>query len=320
MTDKNRNGLTVVIAGASSGFGKGVAGRLAKEGANVVLGARRGHLVEALAKELGSAATAVTMDISKEEDVRKLSETAIEKYGGIDVWINTAGVGLIGPYTEIPIEDFKRLLEINVLGTMIASQYALRHFKEKKSGTLINIGSIAAKVPFPYYTSYSASKYAVSGLSYALQREMEAEGHDDIKVCTVHPWATDTPWFDHSGNYSGHRAQMKPMDDPQSVNEAIIDLIDNPQESVEIGVKTKGSAISESLLPGLTEKFNASHVQNVIEDAPAAPHTPGTLHEPMESGTEVSAGLRERMKKDRKKDEQTFFKNIRNTRERTIPS
>ncbi|WP_411842980.1 SDR family NAD(P)-dependent oxidoreductase [Salinicoccus sp. HZC-1] len=300
MAKKNRNGLTVVIAGASSGFGKGVARRLAEEGANVVLGARRTHLVEALAEELGPAATAVTMDISREEDVKKLSDTAIEKHGSIDVWINTAGVGLIGPYTEIPVEDFKRILEINVLGTMIASQYALRHFKKQDTGTLINIGSIAAKVPFPYYTSYSASKYAVSGLSYALQREMEAEGYEEIKVCTVHPWATDTPWFDHSGNYSGHRAQMKPMDDPESVNDAIIDLIDNPQESVEVGVKTKGSAISESLLPGLTEKFNANHVQNVIEDAPPVPDTSGSLHEPMDGGTEVSAGLRDRMKADKK--------------------
>ena len=298
MADRKREGLTAVIIGASSGLGKGVAQQLAEEGANVVIGARRTHLIEELAKEIGPSAVAVTTDISKEADVKRIHDAALEKFGKIDVWINMAGVGLIGSYTELPVEDMKRLLDINVFGTMVGSQYALKQFKTQKSGILINVGSVAAKVPFPYYTTYSASKFAVSGLSYGLQREMEVEGYEDIHVCTVHPWATDTPWFDHSGNYSGHRAQMKPMDEPKSVIEATIGLIDTPQESVEVGVKTKGSAISESLLPGLTEKFNANHVKNVIEEAPASSNTPGSLHEPMEDGTEISAGWKTRLKMD----------------------
>ncbi|MCG1009514.1 SDR family NAD(P)-dependent oxidoreductase [Salinicoccus sp. ID82-1] len=296
----NREGLTVVIAGASSGFGKETAKQLAEEGANVVIGARRTRLIEELADQLGASVIPVTMDISKEADVKKLYDTALDNFGKIDVWINMAGIGLIGNYTEIPVEDMKRMLDINVLGTMIGSQYALKHFRQQKKGTIINLGSVAAQVPFPYYTAYSASKYAVSSLSYALQREMEVDGYEDIHVCTVHPWATDTPWFDHSANYSGHRAQMKPMDKPESVVKAIIGLIDEPEESVEVGIKTKGTGISESLLPGLTEKFNANYVKSVIEDAPEAPYTSGSLHEPMESGTETSAGMKTRMKADKK--------------------
>lgn len=298
---KSHDQLTVVIAGASSGFGKGVARRLAADGANLVLGARRTQLVEALAEELSPNAVAVSMDISKEKDVKKLYDTAMEKFGRIDVWINMAGVGLIGPYTEIPAEDLRRLVETDVLGTMYGSQYALRRFKEQKSGTLINIGSFAAKVPLPYYASYSAVKYAVASLSSALRHEMELEGFDDIHVCTVHPWASDTPFFDHSGNYSGHRAQVKPMDDPEKVIDAVIGLIDKPQESVEVGIKTKGAAISSSLMPDSTETLNAKYIQKIIEDAPPAPHTSGILHEPMESGREVTAGLRERMKEDEEK-------------------
>lgn len=290
--------LTVVVAGASSGFGKGVARRLAAEGANLVLGARRTELIEELARECGRNAAAVTMDIGKEEGVKRLYEKAMEKFGRIDVWINMAGVGLIGSFTEIPPADMKRVVETNVLGTMYGSHYALRQFKEQKSGTLINLGSVAAKVPFPYYSSYSATKYAVSGLSSALRLEMELEGYGDIHVCTVHPWATDTPWFDHSGNYSGHEAQMKPMDDPENVIDAIIGLIDNPQESVEVGVKTKGTAISSNLMPETTETLNAKYLNSVIEDAPPAPHTSGSLHEPMAGGTGVTAGMRERMKEE----------------------
>lgn len=207
-------------------------------------------------------------------------------------------IGLIGPYTELPTEDLQRIVQTNILGTMYGSHYALRQFKKQKSGTLINLGSVASKIAFPYYTAYTATKYAVSGLSAGLYQEMKLENFKDIHICTVHPWATDTPWFDHAGNYSGHAAQMKPMDDADNVVDAIIDLLDHPQESVEVGVKTKGSSISSSLLPGLTETLNAKYLNKVIQEAPPAASTSGSLHEPMQSGTDVSAGLRERMKKE----------------------
>lgn len=295
---KAHDGLTVVIAGASSGLGKGTARRLASEGAKLVLGARRAQLLEELVEECGPNAAAVQMDIGKEEDVKKLFDTAMEKFGRIDVWMNMAGVGLIGPYTELPTKDLQQIVQTNILGTMYGSHYALRQFKKQKSGILINMGSVASKIAFPYYTAYTATKYAVAGLSAGLYQEMELENFEDIHVCMVHPWATDTPWFDHAGNYSGHKAQMKPMDDAENVVDAIVDLLDNPQESVEVGVKTKGSSISSNLMPGLTETLNAKYLNKMIEDAPPAPSSSGSLHEPMESGTGVSAGLRERMKKE----------------------
>lgn len=288
--------LTVVITGASSGFGKGVARQLAAEGANVVLAARRTELIEELAAELGPNAIAVTTDVSKETDIANLHDTAMSTFGKIDVWINNAGIGAIGPYTEIPPADLTRMVEINVLGVMYGSHYALRQFKAQGHGTLINLGSIVSKVPFPYYTAYAATKYAVAGLSAALYQEMKLEDRDNIHVCTVHPWATDTPWFEHVGNYTGHRAEMKPMDDPQSVIDAIIDLIDKPQENVEVGAKTKGTTLSSNLMPGLTENLNAKYVQKVIQSAPPAGSTSGSLHEPMLTGKEVSGGIRERMK------------------------
>lgn len=288
--------LTVVITGASSGIGKGVAQQLAAEGANVVLAARRTELIEQMAAEIGPNALAVTTDVGREEDIARLFDAAMSAFGKIDVWINNAGVGAIGPYTEIPISDLTRLVETNVLGTMYGSHYALRQFKQQGHGTLINLGSIVSKVPFPYYTAYGATKFAVAGLSAALYQEMQLEDQQNIHVCTVHPWATDTPWFEHTGNYTGHRAEMKPMDDPQNVIDAIIDLIDNPQENVEVGAKTKGTTISSNLMPGLTESLNAKYLQKVIQSAPPAGSTSGSLHQPMLSGQGVDGGIRERMK------------------------
>lgn len=295
---KSHEGMTIVITGASSGFGKGVARELAAQGANLVLAARRTGLLEKLAEELGPNAIAVTTDVSQEDQVARLFEAALGRFGKIDVWINNAGVGAIGPFTEIPVKDLARMVDVNVKGTINGSHFALRHFKETKRGTLINIGSITSEIAFPYYTGYSASKHAVLGLSSALNEEVKLEGFEDIHVCTVLPWATDTPWFEHAGNYTGHAAEMKPMDDPEIVVEAIIGLIDKPQETVAVGAKSKASVVSSHILPGATEKLNAKFVQKVIEDAPPAGPTNGSLYIPMEKGTEVEGGIRERMKKE----------------------
>ena len=293
---KSHEGMTVVITGASSGFGKGVERELAAQGANLVLAASRTGLLEKLAEELGPNAIAVTTDVSQEEQVARLFEAALGRFGKIDVWINNAGVGAIGPFTEIPVKDLARMVDVNVKGTINGSHFALRHFKETKRGTLINIGSITSEIAFPYYTGYSASKHAVLGLSSALNEEVKLEGFEDIHVCTVLPWATDTPWFEHAGNYTGHAAEMKPMDDPEIVVEAIIGLIDKPQETVAVGAKSKASVVSSHILPGATEKLNAKFVRKVIEDALPAGPTNGSLYLPMEKGTEVEGGIRERMK------------------------
>lgn len=296
---KSQEGMTILITGASSGFGKGVARRLAAQGANLVLAARRTGLLEKLAEELGPDAIAVTTDVSQEEQVAHLFETALARFGKIDVWINNAGIGAIGPFTEIPVKDLARMIDVNVKGTINGSHFALRHFKERKRGILINIGSVTSEIAFPYYTGYSASKHAVLGLSSALNEEVKLEGFDDIHVCTVLPWATDTPWFEHTGNYTGHAAEMKPMDDPEIVIDAIVELIDKPQETVAVGAKSKASAVSSHLLPGTTEKMNAKFIRKVIEDAPPALPTNGSLYIPMEKGMEVEGGIRERMKKEK---------------------
>lgn len=255
------NGLTVVVTGASSGFGKGAARRLAEEGANLVLAARRTALLEELAAECGLNALAVTADVSLEADIVKITREALKRFGHIDVWINNAAVGAIGPFTEVPTEDITRAVHIIMLGTMFGSHFALRHFQERNSGILINIGSIAGKVPFPYYTPYSMTKFAVNGLSAALQQEMELGVYDGIHVCTLHPWATDTPWFEHTANYTGDAAEMKPMDDTQEVIDAMIELIDNPKKNVGVGGKSSAAAISRKVMPDVAKKMNAKQVQ-----------------------------------------------------------
>ena len=291
----SRKGLTVVITGASSGFGKGIAEKLSADGANVVLAARRTELIEKLAKECGPHALAVTADVSKQEDMEHLTEAAVKNFGKIDVWINNAGLGIIGPFTETPLADLVRLMEINLLGMMYGSHFALSHFKREGSGILINMSSFVSQVPLPYGAVYTASKCGITGLSAGLNLELELEGWKDIHVCAVHPWVTDTPWIEHAGNYSGHEIRLGPADDAEKVIGTVIALIDKPEKTVELGIKPKSAVISHHLAPELTEKLNGALLLAMLQKAPHAANTSGSLHIPQPEGTEVSGVLREKI-------------------------
>jgi len=292
-----RNGLTVVITGASSGIGKGTAKQLAKEGANVVIAARRTGEIEKLAEECGANTVAVTADVSKEEDVARLFDKAVSTFGKIDVWINNAGIGTYGSFTDTPLKDLNRTVEINFLGALYGSYYALNQFKKQKRGTLINVASFASKVPLAFGAAYTASKYGVSGLTNGLHQELSLEDFDDIHICSVDPWVTDTPWTVHAGNYSGHEIVIGPADDPQQVIDAIISQIDDPQQNLEVGAKAKGAVASSNLMPKVTRTMNSRLFKQMLEDAPPSPVTSGSLFEPRSEGTGVSGDLRERFEK-----------------------
>lgn len=297
MSEKtSQDGLTVVITGASSGFGEGIARKLAAAGANVVLAARRTELIEELAEELGPNAVAVTTDISIEGDMERLMDTALADFGKVDIWINNAGLGIIGSFTEIPLADQMRLIQVNLMGTMYGSRFALQQFKRQNYGTLINLSSFVTSVPLPFGAVYTATKYGISGLSKSLYQEMRLEERDDIHVCAVHPWVTDTPWTEHAGNYSGHAIEIGPADDPEEVIEKILELIDDPKESLEIGFKVKGTAIVHKLMPDTVEKLDGIFLAKMLESSPPAENTSGSLFEPRMEGTGVSGNMRERFR------------------------
>lgn len=298
----NREGLTVVITGTSSGIGRGTAQQLAAEGANVVLAARRTEVIEEIANSYGPNVIAVTTDISKEEDIANLCEAAIAEFGKIDVWINNAGVGTYGSFTETPLSDLVRTVEINMLGTIYGTHYALSHFKEQGRGTLINIASFASQTAVPFGAVYTGTKAAVSGLSKGLYQEMSVDDYQDIHVCVVDPWVTDTPWTVHAGNYSGHEILVGPADDPQKVIDAVIGLIDNPEEQVSIGAKVAGTAFIGNIVPGTTDHSTGKALHKMLTSAPSAPVTSGSLHDSGPEGTGVSGDLRERLE-HRKSDD-----------------
>ena len=167
MIRTNGRDRTVVITGASSGFGRGVAERFAKDGMNVVLAARREELIEELARQCekrGGSALAVKTDVSRRDEVEELAQKVRRHFGTIDVWINNAGVGSFGRYEETPLEEHEQIIRTNLLGAMYGSWVALKEFRRQGQGILINVASMAGISGTAYAASYSASKHGMRGL------------------------------------------------------------------------------------------------------------------------------------------------------------
>jgi short-subunit dehydrogenase len=298
MAERELRNQVVVITGASSGFGKGAALQFAREGARVVLGARRADLIEEVAGEIkaaGGEAISVPTDVSKREEVERLCTTALNAFGRIDVWVNNAGVGAIGTFERIPLEVHEQVIQTNVLGVLYGSYLAYRQFLAQGSGVLINIASELGFGSVPYFTSYTAAKHAVTGLSDSLRQEVKQNGLEGISICTIMPTAHDTPFFEHAANYSDHEIiPPKPLHDPQHVVDTIVRLARKPEDKEIVGADGVVKLIAANLMPAVSEKMGASMMHQTIEKAPPAGDTPGAVLTPVSEGTEVSGGNREK--------------------------
>lgn len=303
---KKISGKTYVIVGASSGIGRGVAQELGKYKANVVLAARRTELLEEIAdtiRQSGGNATVVTMDISKQEDLDRVTQAAIQEYGKIDVWINMAGVAAMGRFWEVPIEDQARVIDVNLKGFMYGSRAAVEQFIKQKEGILINMGSVESEIPLAYQSGYAASKAGVRSLGLSLAQELRLNGYDKIKVVTIEPWAIDTPLWKHTANYTGVEPKMMMMDEPEKVVNAVLRKSLRPKKVVPVGWKAKGASFSANVFPRFSEWIsgNISHKYQ-IETGPAVPDTQGSLYKPMPEGTGIDDGSDERMRQYKKEN------------------
>lgn len=166
------SGKVIIITGASSGLGRGIALEAGRSKATVVLASRNKAELEKVAEEitvLGGKALVAPTDVSIEADIKSLSEQVVDRFGRIDVWINNAGIAVLGRYWEIPLEDQLRVVNVNLKGVMSGSYYALNQFKKQNAGVLINISSVEAEIPTAYQAAYSISKSGVRTLGNTLR-------------------------------------------------------------------------------------------------------------------------------------------------------
>ncbi|BCG25157.1 oxidoreductase [Pseudomonas tohonis] len=188
----NINGKVIVITGASSGLGEATARHLAALGASVVLGARRVDRLDALVSEItaaGGKAVAFATDVTDPAQVRALVQGGIDAFGRIDVLVNNAGLMAIAPLSETPVEEWDRMIDINIKGVLYGIAAALPVFQAQRSGQFINVASVAGhKVFSPGGTVYSGTKFAVRAISDGLRHEVGG----DIRVTVISPGAVDS--------------------------------------------------------------------------------------------------------------------------------
>src|ERR1700676_2521454 len=184
-------GRVVLITGASEGIGAATAREFEKRGARLSLIART---AEKLAKVGGPDTLRTTGDITNEETRRNVVERTIAHFGEIDILINNAGMGFYSPAWSAPMPETRALFELNLFAPLALTQLVVAYMRERKSGVIVNISSIAGKVTLPWFTLYSVSKYALGSLTDGLRMELKRDGIHPMTVC---PGYVDTDFQRH---------------------------------------------------------------------------------------------------------------------------
>ncbi|MEL6729960.1 MAG: SDR family oxidoreductase [Bacteroidota bacterium] len=219
-----------IITGASSGIGASTAKLLAKNGAKIMLAARRVEKLQDLQKEIGEQAAYHETDVTDYVQVQALVEATVQKFGKVDVLINNAGVGYLGPMEEAAIEEWHTMMDVNINGVLNAIHAALPELLQSK-GHIFNIDSVAGHNYFPRAVVYCASKHAVKALSYGIRVEFR----DKVKVTNISPGAVATEFITHFT----HEETKKNMENsfqnglqPDDIAQAILEVLAKPPHVV----------------------------------------------------------------------------------------
>ena len=183
----------VIITGASSGIGYATALSLAKEGAKLVVGARRTDRLEKLVKEIeenNGEILSQKFDVTKKSDCDDLVNTAIKKWGKVDVLVNNAGLMPLSFVKNLKVDEWDQMIDVNIKGVLYCTAAVLPHMREAKSGHIINISSVAGRIVFPAGSVYCATKHAVTAFSEGLRQELSPR--NNIRVTTIEPGVVST--------------------------------------------------------------------------------------------------------------------------------
>ncbi|MGD9720507.1 MAG: SDR family oxidoreductase [Pirellulales bacterium] len=188
---------TVLITGSSSGIGRATAEHFAQQGWNVSATMRSPEQAEGWAH--AANLRALRLDVTEPDSIRTAIAHTVERFGPIDVLVNNAGYGMVGPFEASTVEQVARQLATNVTGLMNVTREIVPHFRERRAGTIINVSSMGGRLTFPFYSVYHASKWAVEGFSESLSYELGMFG---IRVKLVEPGAIRTDFYDRSQDLS----------------------------------------------------------------------------------------------------------------------
>jgi short-subunit dehydrogenase len=234
-------GKVVLITGASSGIGAAAAERFADEGAHVALLARSETGLERVAKRVrrrGVEALVLVADVTDRQAVADAIARCEEQLGGIDVLVSCAAAMVFGRFEQVEPADFDRTVEVTFLGAVNVIRSALPALN-RRSGTIVVVGSTMTTVPLPTFSSYAAAKHALRGFLGSLRIELRAAGQP-VTVSLVNPGPVDTPLWEHTATATGKQSAKPPVPgnySAETVADVIVDCAIKPRAEVAIGAE-----------------------------------------------------------------------------------
>jgi NAD(P)-dependent dehydrogenase (short-subunit alcohol dehydrogenase family) len=244
----------VVILGASSGIGRESALQCAARGAKVVVASRSEPGLLSLVKEIeaaGGQAACAVCDVTDFAQVLSVADLAVERYGRIDTWVNNAAVGVYARFEDISPDDFRRVLDVNVMGYVHGAKAALPHLRREGRGALIFISSIESTIGTPLQSAYATSKHAIQGMTETLRRELQA-GRVPISVTSIKPGVISTPFYNQAHNLVGFRPTAPPPAyHPAVVAACVLHAAQHPVRDMYAGGSARAMALLQLYAPGL---------------------------------------------------------------------
>jgi len=290
----------VVITGASSGIGRAAALAFAARGSRLALAARAQQPLEEVARECeacGTEALWLATDVREEEQVSELARRTVDRFGRLDVWVNSAGVIVYGRFEDVPTDVFRAVIETNLFGQVHGARAALPHFRRQGSGVLINMASVWGRVTAPHVSAYVTSKFAVRAFGECLRQELR--DLPGVDVATMLPQAVDTPIFGRAGNFAGRAARpIPPVLDPETVASGILRCAESPKREVTYSRMGRVLELTHSVAPGLYSRFLAPAFEAGNYAERPIPPTSGSILEPAHGAHSIDGGWRQGRKRE----------------------
>ncbi len=264
-------GLTALVTGASSGIGRALALRLARDGARVALVARRAAELEALAAEIrgkGGEAIPIPGDVSDRSAAERISAQALAELGQVDMLFNNAGYGGHRSFLEWDLDDLERMMRVNYLGSVYLTRLLLPRMVERRTGWVVFVASVAGRIGTPEESAYAATKFAVVGLAEALSIEVEDAG---VHVLTVCPGVVRTPFFEPEGLARLPPVARRGIVEPGELVDAIFDALARGRHELTFPRSLALGYVVKAIAP----EFMRRQVKRVTIDAAAREREPG---------------------------------------------